>query len=481
VDAGSGATVDGSAGAPVDAGAGEGTVDGTVDAGVDAATDAGTDAAADAGAPMDAGADARVDAGADAGAPMDAGADARVDAGGDAGKCGASGVGDAAFDAGGCEPGGGDGGASPERVRAFVTSVQGSGDLRKWADAPPDPGGSTSGLPFADAICQARATAAGLSGTFVAWLSDSQSDAYCRVHGLAGKKSANCGQASLPVWAGPWHRTDDFVFAGPIAYLTTVSTFTPLLYTEFGVPLVPPEDAHTGVFFAQTALDGTLNGITCGDWLSDASEFLASSGRTGSTRLWTASGGTWDCAAPAHLACFQREPGGPLPPVSHPAEVFITSASGNGDLSSWPDAGGNAGTAAGDAVCAARALAAGLPGTFKAWLSDATVDAKDRVTRDAEWKRFDAMPVAVNKAALLAGHLFTPVTFDEFGAPVGDTNVLTGTKVDGTKATTHCQGWTSASATDTAMRGRADHMSSRWTAQSASACSGTFRLYCFLD
>ncbi|HEX7318727.1 MAG TPA: hypothetical protein VF399_00005, partial [bacterium] len=41
-------------------------------------------------------------------------------------------------------------------------------------------------------------------------------DAYCRVHNLTGKKSANCGQPALPASAGPWVRMDGFPFGGPI-------------------------------------------------------------------------------------------------------------------------------------------------------------------------------------------------------------------------------------------------------------------------
>ncbi len=49
--------------------------------------------------------------------------------------------------------------------QVFVTSVKGSGDLSTW----PDANGKT-GIEAGDAICQARAQTAGLSGTFIAWL-----------------------------------------------------------------------------------------------------------------------------------------------------------------------------------------------------------------------------------------------------------------------------------------------------------------------
>lgn len=57
--------------------------------------------------------------------------------------------------------------------------------------------------------------------------------------------------------------------------------------------------------------------------------------------------------------------------------AFVTSVSGTGDLGSWPDAGSATGLAAGNAICRARATAAGLPNatTYRAWLSSDTTDA----------------------------------------------------------------------------------------------------------
>src|SRR5688572_20449691 len=57
--------------------------------------------------------------------------------------------------------------------------------------------------------------------------------------------------------------------------------------------------------------------------------------------------------------------------------AFVTSVSGTGDLGSWPEAGSATGLAAGNAICRARATAAGLPNanTYRAWLSTASTDA----------------------------------------------------------------------------------------------------------
>ena len=59
---------------------------------------------------------------------------------------------------------------------AFVTSTTGSHIFSTWAET------SSNGLVGADEICQARALAGGLANhlDFVAWISDSTDDAFCR-------------------------------------------------------------------------------------------------------------------------------------------------------------------------------------------------------------------------------------------------------------------------------------------------------------
>ena len=79
--------------------------------------------------------------------------------------------------------------------RVFMTSTTGTGDLSTWADAH-----GLSGLAAADEICRTRAAAASLADadSYVAFLSDTRDDAYCRVHGLDGKRSDQCGAGALP-------------------------------------------------------------------------------------------------------------------------------------------------------------------------------------------------------------------------------------------------------------------------------------------
>src|SRR5690606_4557544 len=66
------------------------------------------------------------------------------------------------------------------------------------------------------------------------------------------------------------------------------------------------------------------------------------------------------------------------------------------------------GLAGGDAICAARAEAAGLPGTYVAWLSTATVDARDRLGSARGWRRVDGEPFADTVEDLASGKIFYP-------------------------------------------------------------------------
>ena len=292
--------------------------------------------------------------------------------------------------------------------QVFVTSSSGTGNLSTWPEA-----GGMTGLAAGDAVCQARATAAGLPGAFRAWLSDDTSDAYCRVQGFMGKKAANCGQAALPVAGGPWVRTDGFPFAQTLADISVRGQiFVPLDNNESGVP-IPGNGVWTG-----TGSDGVVVSTdNCSQW-SGASSSIGAIGAALFTRdAWTFIS-NYSCSSILPLFCFQSGSGQLLPPFVLPGKkVFLSSSTGTGNLQSWPDSGGNAGLAAGDAICRARATAGGLANAsnFKAWLSTDSVNAGDRITSNGPWVRLDGVKVADTKAALLSGGIFAPINLDDLG------------------------------------------------------------------
>ena len=181
----------------------------------------------------------------------------------------------------------------------------------------------------------------------------------------------------------------------------------------------------------------------------------------------------------------------PLPPPPGKI-VFVTSTLGSGAL------GGVTGA---DQVCQNSANAAGLSGTFKAWLSAGTYSSSPaaRFTRSTTlpYVRTDGVQIAANWADLTDGVIDAPINVNEYGTPQPSPNlVYSYTRIDGsaglfTSATEdcyggdcHCSGWTSTATQGNPTPGSAFAQSSKtdddWTDYSfANACGGNYGFYCF--
>ena len=370
-----------------------------------------------------------------------------------------------------------EGGPTPHL--AFVTSVKGTGNLSSWSEA-----GGQTGLAAGDAICRARAAAAGLAdaNAFVAWLSDDKNDAYCRAHLLSGRVEDNCGQSSMPAAAGPWVRTDGFPFADNLVDIIEESRiFAPAATDEFGRQHISTN------YFTGTNYVGKLAGASpCSNWSSDAAARVASANTAFGAHNWT-SGASGDCADQQALLCLQAQDGESIDPTTpyFGRIVFATSVKGTGDIGSWPAAGGKTGLAAGDAICQARASAAGLTNAsnYKAWLSDSTTDAVDRLQHDGPWTRPDGVLVARNKSDLTDGLLLTTISQYENGAyiePPMFYYAWTGTGPDGTAGSQTCNDWQDGSAASRGGNGRLFDASG-WTGVIGPSCNSQYSLYCFDD
>jgi len=360
----------------------------------------------------------------------------------------------------------------------FVTSVNGTGDLGSWPEAQI----GTSGVDAGDSICQNQATIAGLANPldFVAWLSDSDDDAYCRVHGVTGKVSNNCDGATL-VAAGPWVRTDGHPFAPTIDRLLspTNEVYTPLKYDENG-------QAVSAVLFTGTSGTGgagselCTDGGTLTDWASSTG-----AGRVGTTHE---TGSKWTyafiglCSSGSRLICIEKGQGGPLPPFGQVGKLaFVTSVSGTGELSAWPEAdAGTSGIAAGDSICRNLATAAGLPvpDSFRAWLSDSTTDAKDRFVLPGPWVRVDGVVVFPSPADLATFNLFTALNLTETGAYLANGRAWTGTGHSGTAASERCSEWLDGTTGSQGLLGYCTSTTSGWTTNVSRSCDQEYRLYC---
>ena len=389
---------------------------------------------------------------------------------------------------------------APYTARVFLASTVGTGDLSSWPDA-----GGMTGIAAGDAICQARADAAGLPGRFVAWLSDANHDAYCRVNGLEGKKSENCGQDIFPAFAGPWVRTDGFPFSPKIDEVVNRGVvYSPVVLDEFGRNWAASGFIWTGTNARGEAFVYQDESLGCVNWASADPEKIGVAGVLFSgAYTWTLHSMP-NCDTQGRLLCFEspaRAAQAPLPEFKEEGKlVFVTSIAGSGNLGSWPAAGGFTGIDAGDAICRNQARAGGLPNpqNYKAWLSGSITDAVDRLVSNGPWVRPDGVLVARNKSDLVDWDgIFTSISINEnleyFTQFINDTDndVWTGTDSFGRATGMHCNDWTSGEEQHLGDAGIATNALELWARKLGYLeyepgvfeleCSKPLRLFCFED
>jgi hypothetical protein len=138
---------------------------------------------------------------------------------------------------------------------------------------------------------------------------------------------------------------------------------------------------------------------------------------------------------------------------------------------------------AADRACNDAAAAAQLPGTYRAWLSTSTLDARDRLAGARGWVRVDGAPFADTVDQIVQSRVLNPPNVDEFGQahPGGDPEMLvaTGTATGGLRTPgAMCVDWT-MNVVQGVMVGEADATGGLWTAERAGNCGDPARLYCF--
>ncbi len=179
------------------------------------------------------------------------------------------------------------------------------------------------------------------------------------------------------------------------------------------------------------------------------------------------------------------------PPMLNVKLVFVSSVGHNGNF------GGIAGA---DSFCQQRAAAAGLSGTYKAWLSAGTVSTgpASRFTKSSiPYALVDGTIIANNWADLTDGAINVPLNLTEFGkVPTTGTLIWSYTRIDGTPGLfgnpnhtcyggdCHCKSWTTTETQGSPIQGSAfalrDKSNDDWTDYSfANACGGEYSLYCF--
>ncbi len=157
--------------------------------------------------------------------------------------------------------------------------------------------------------------------------------------------------------------------------------------------------------------------------------------------------------------------------------VFASSTTHEGNL------GGLSGA---DAICQGLADAAGLSGTYMAWLSDDTDSPSTRfVHATVAYTLVNGAVVASSWSDLTDGGIAHAIDRTESAAAVDPTNVWTNTLADGTAggfaADGHCENWLFASGGHQGNTGFTSMVDAKWTKFSNHTCGGEAprRLYCF--
>ena len=172
--------------------------------------------------------------------------------------------------------------------------------------------------------------------------------------------------------------------------------------------------------------------------------------------------------------------------------AFVSGPLPNGDIVTEAQGLGYAGTdgvLAGDYICQNEAEAAGLPGTYYAWLSGPATDNNAPSDRFFQSGVDYVMPnsptftvVANSWSDLTNGDIDNNIQYTADGTVYsGNDNVWTNVNDDGTAdGTSHCQDWTSGSSGESGRRGDADNTDGNWTDNGSSNCNSSNRhIYCF--
>lgn len=153
--------------------------------------------------------------------------------------------------------------------------------------------------------------------------------------------------------------------------------------------------------------------------------------------------------------------------------LFVTSTKYPGNL------GGLTGA---DQKCLTAAQAANLGGSWKAWLSDSSNDALDRITDVGPWYVREQsgiqsfLRLVFNNKANLATTPIGSLTYDERGVSNSNDFFWTGTLTGGVKSAQTCVNWTSSMMTDSA--GVGSGSGTGWTQQGTFGCATPRSILC---
>lgn len=157
--------------------------------------------------------------------------------------------------------------------------------------------------------------------------------------------------------------------------------------------------------------------------------------------------------------------------------VFVTNGTMSGNIG---------GLALADQYCTSAAKAAGLSGSWIAWLSDPETNAINRIAHNGAYALLDGTIVVESKRQLTSGRILHAIdmTENEVTLPA-NRGVWTGTRPDGTSDAT-CSGWTTNAAASIGTLASAKAVDIGWTKGAPQSgltdnwrCNTVVSLYCF--
>jgi hypothetical protein len=150
--------------------------------------------------------------------------------------------------------------------------------------------------------------------------------------------------------------------------------------------------------------------------------------------------------------------------------VFVTSIAYGPDFGALSQA---------DTLCATRAAAVSLGGTWKAIISNDSTNAKDRITISGVVRNMLSEKVADDAADFWDGSLDQAILLDESGA-MRNVSVWTGSLSDGTKHPfDNCFNWQTVGPAFSGASGGAGQSDAQWIAGAGSVqCTSGQSLYC---
>lgn len=234
---------------------------------------------------------------------------------------------------------------------------------------------------------------------------------------------------------------EDLGFVGGQLHCTNACTFD--------VSACDGPGCGDGIVQAGESCDGSVNGQTCASLTGLPDGVVTCSP--------TCTFDTSDCSAPADVR-----------------RVFITAQAFAANFGS---------AFAADDVCQSVASAAGLGGTFMAWLSDSNTTPSQRFDHSSvPYALLDGTVIADDWNDLVDGQLYSAIDTTESVQPVDPdtTTVATATASNGTLNVFngHCNNWTSASSMYSTTVGNEENVFS-WSESGAVGCNTPVKLYCF--